>query len=516
MKLLELNYAQRRVLWQRAPNQVYVVTVSIDIDGLSEGTVRAAIAELAYTHEALRSRLFFGQDGRPVHEVAETVEEAEGRIEIIVHEIHEVTEIPEISVTAPVSVDPTMHAARCDLYTIDGAVRHMTLTVTHLFADGMSQGVLYSDLAALLRGEPIVGRFERRQVSDYADPLLAGVTRENTGFWREHLAYAPRSCTFSGYVRGGEETLQSSRRADGSAWHLIMEASRQFKASPFTIWAAALSALVSRYTGQDRHVFRSLAANRFEAIDNLAVANLAQPVYVLVDGKPTDTLEERVESILTASLEAHIRGIFDTAELLEWLDSSKIRRGVTFRPAFDLNFFIDDGGLPRLVGDERWRRRVEPSRAAADLAAHIQHGTTTYVGITAGEPVWTGRAASEILADLSTVLPAFYDNPRMHVRDLPIEPLHTASGLLFGHPSGIGVDSAAQHALLTHATGVRSATWAFAPGPDGMLVQAEVETSDAVNAATLMHAYTKSQPWFSGTVVPDTIEIAQSSAPGVE
>ena len=507
MKTLELNYAQRRSLYQTPADQVYTITVAIEPPaGTAQRTIRAALTELVATHEALRSRLVIGEDGRMLQEVADDVAEARDRIEVDVRQIGHADEIPDTAVDDPPTVDPRIHAARCTLYTRDGSVRHVILTVSHLFADGMSQRVLYEDLDALLRGKPVRGAAHRRQASDYAEPRLAETTRENTDFWKARLAGAPRSCTFGGYVRGGEETLRIARRADDRVHGAVMDAARGLGASPFTVWATALSALVSVYTGQDRQVFRSVSANRFEPADEHAVANLAQPVYIRLDGRRRDTLEERAELVFEAALEAHTRGMFDATELLAWLDSPEIRNGVAFRPAFDLNFLVHDDGMPAPVGDYIQRRRVVPARATADLAVQVQQGPTTHVRVTAGEPVWTARAAGDIAADLLEVLRFVRDHPAMPVPDLPVARLRPASGTRRGHRSGIGIDDDAQLALLTGVAGVRSASWTAQPGADGLRVLAVVETEGAVTADALARSYARRQPWFSGAVVPDQVE----------
>ncbi|WP_158104515.1 condensation domain-containing protein [Amycolatopsis kentuckyensis] len=503
MKRFELNYAQRRSLYRTPAREVYTITVAVEPPaGTTEQAARAALDELVAAHEALRSRLVFTRDGRPLQEVTE----ARDGVEVVLQPIRHSGEIPDTAVAEPAPVDPRTHAGRCRLYTLDGSVRSVVLTVTHLFADGVSQGVLYRDLTALLRGERLPGTANRRQASDYADPLLAATTRENTEFWKRRLADAPRACTFGGYSRTSEEELQIARRADDRVQEAVMAAAREVGASAFTVWATALSALVSVYTGQDRQVFRSVSANRLEPADEEAVANLAQPVYIRLDGEQRDTLRHRAELVLEASIDAHTRGVFDAAELLAWLDSPGVRRGVAFRPAFDLNFLVHDDGMRAPTGDYVQRRRVVPARATADLAVQVQQGPTTHVRVTAGEPIWTARAAGAIATDLSGVLRLLRDRPDLPVHDLPLARLRSASLLQHGHPSGIGIDDDAQRALLTGVAGVRSASWTALPAADGMRVLAAVETEGPIDADALARFYTGRQPWICGAVVPDRIE----------
>ncbi|MEU3457533.1 condensation domain-containing protein [Micromonospora sp. NPDC006766] len=498
--ILELNHAQRRNLYQTPPEQVYTVTVSLDTPGgLPVRQVRDALVRLADVHEALRSRLI-DPNGHPRHEVSTVA-----RCEITVRPIRAMDEIPDITVTDPVAVDPTEHAARAALYTWHGLVRHVMLTVSHLFADGMSQGVLHRDLSALLRGEPIADADRRRQVSDYADDRLGDVTRQNTEYWRTVLADAPRACTFSGAVRGTEELLRVSRRTDRRVQAEVVEISRELCVSPFSVWAAALSAIVGVYTGQHRQVFRSVSANRFDDADAAAVANLAQPVYILVDGEPGDTLRRRAERVLEASLAAHTHGVFDSVALLEWLNEEDRHRGAVFRPAFDLNFLVHDDGLLPPVGDDVQRRRVTPERATADLAVQVQPGPITHVRVTAGEPVWAGRGPGDIAADLFETLRAFGDDPDQVPDDLPVDPLGTAARLITGHRSGVAIDPEAQLALLTGVSRVCAADWTTADGPDGLHVLARVATEAGPDE--LMRAYTERQPWVSGAVVPDGIAV---------
>lgn len=519
--LHSLSFAQQRILYGNTPDQLYTVAVSVVPEKRpSVQEAEKALAQLQVSHEALRSRLVLAADGTAGIDTA-AADEALDRWEIVVHPRsgRGGAAVPEETEVA--ALNPCRYAARCDLHTIDGRVETIVLTVSHLFADGYSTQILHHDLTALLRDGELPGPAGRRQASDYNDnPRLQEQADRNTDYWKQQLRTAPRACSYNGAVRAADEefhvvrdVVPSERARD------VLAASLRFGVSPYALWAAAASLLVGRCTGQDRHVFRSITANRQETADYQAVANLALPVHVTLEGHANETLNDRVRRVHEALSSAHARGVYDSVALLRWLDTPEVRQGAAFRPAFDINYlFHDDRMSPDgewALGETRQRMRMVPARASADLALHIFHGSRVLVRLTAGRPLWQERPAARLVSELFGLVGRLCEDPEGRVSDLDIARFPSVGKMITGHRSGVGIDPDAMEALLRRPPMVVDGSVRFGTGPAGTTtVEATVVVDRPVDTEELLRRYTDLQRWTTGTVVPDELSVVVRS-PGV-
>lgn len=460
--------------------------------------VRAAVAELVRRHRALRSRLVEGADGAPVQQVVTAAE-------------CPLTETDAPPDFAPERVDPAGGALRGTGYVRNGRVVAVKLSLSHLFTDAFGAHAVVRELRALLAGEPLPA--VSRQAGETASDAAA--IRRNTERWKQLLDTAPRSVTYSGVARDEHEKVLRARvRLATEDDELVAEACRRLGVTRYVLWATAISALVSRVSGQHRQVFRSTYANRFTAEDFRVVDQLAQAVYVPVDGEAGDSLRTRAERIATVSLRTYRRGHYDANELLRWLNEPARSRGAVFQPAFELNYVpaapadARDDTPPAPEGCEPADIRIDPWGAKADLAFSVSHVAGPLLQLFVRRPVSGQREPGALAADCLAVLRVLATGPDTPVAALPVEAFGATAGLHAGHRSGVLVDLDATRRLVLSVPGVESCELL----PCGDRLTARVGASAPVDASELLHVLRDRQPWWSGSVVPDDLVVIPPGA----
>jgi hypothetical protein len=292
----------------------------------------------------------------------------------------------------------------------------------------------------------------------------------------------------------------------------VTAAARRLRCTPYVLWATAISALVSRICGQHRQVFRSTYANRFTAEDFRVVDQLAQAVYVPVDGDAGDSLGDRAARIAAVSLRTYRRGHYDATELLGWLNEPVRSRGAVFRPAFELNYVPAAPAEARSDTPPRAARgpvevRVDPEAAKADVAVKVSHVPGPVVQLALQRPVYGVRDPGAFAADLLAVLRVLCANPGTAVADLPVTPFPAVAGLHDGHRSGALVDLDLTRGLVLSVPGVTACEL----HARGERLTALVRTHEPMTVADLRRALHERQPWWSGSVVPDDLDVVPSA-----
>jgi hypothetical protein len=114
-------------------------------------------------------------------------------------------------------------------------------------------------------------------------------------------------------------------------------------------------------------------------------------------------------------------------------------------------------------------------------------------------------ALAEELVEAITMLCAEPDSP---VTAVPAAPFPAVEGLLTGHHSGVAIDPASTTALVTSVPGVRSCLLDLTASNR---LLARVSATTPMSAADLLRAVRHRQPWWSGSVVPDDLVIAEAA-----
>ncbi|MGH3761451.1 condensation domain-containing protein [Actinophytocola sp.] len=495
-----LNAAQLRNLrnWaesERADRTVVVVVAPTR--PMNRDRARAAVTELVRRHRALRSRLAEDADGTPVQQVV-TAPAAEADLALV--------ETDARPAYAPERVDPAERALRGSLYLSGGRVVLVKLSLSHLFTDGFGAHAVIRELRQLLAGEPLPA--VPRQAGEVgADPAAV---RRDTERWKGLLGAAPRSVTYSGVAREEYEKAWLARvPLDPEDAALLTAAGRGLRVTPYVLWATAISALVSRVGGQHRQVFRSTYANRFAADDFRVVDQLAQAVYVPIEGEAGDSLRTRAERVAVVSLRTYRRGHYDANELLRWLNEPARSRGALFQPAFELNYVpaapVEARGdtPPAPMGSEPVDVRVDPRSAKADLAVTVSHLPGPVLRLSARRPVAGQREPEELAAECLAVLRVLCTSPDTPVAELPVEPFPATAGLHAGHHGGALVDLDTTRRLVLSVPGIGSCELQ----PRGDRLTARVTANHPVAVPDLLRELRDRQPWWSGSVVPDDLVV---------
>lgn len=526
---IQLNPAQRRGLknWPAdvLPRRTCPVAVGTP-DGPSPNAVQGAVRRLVERHEGLRSQLVPAASGGWEQLVRSPGDPwgDPGPFTLVPLSEAEEEDFDLVAVgDRLVPVDPMTCAIRCLLFVRNERVRGVLLSVSHMFADGVSQQLLSKELADCLAGPDRTPTRPVRQASDFAGDRLADIVRENTAAWKGFLQDVPRACTFSAALRKADEevagarvTLTEAQVAD------VRRAARALRVTPYTVWTTATSVLVSRYTGQHSMAFKTQMANRRNAEEFAAVAYMAQAGFIPLPGTGSDTLRERARAVLESSLKAHEIGVHDTVELLGWMDSHGIRRGASFRPAFEMNYAasIHGADLPQLAYPAEISSFTEPFHfdpfaSAAILSVEVWQGREfTSLAVRLTTPLQGVLTPEGVVGDLFTVIAELGSATEKRVVDVPVKRLLGQSDLIDDPLSGTGVDEAMMLRLLRSHPAVASASvqrdtgWGgTGRGGAARGIDAAVVVDRPVTEEELMRTYVNRQRWMDGTVVPATLSI---------
>lgn len=502
---VRLNPAQVRNLrnWPEAQWPAKTVVVVLDGRGANPGRVIGAVRALAVRHEALRSRLCRTVDGELVQEVTDAVR-FDLRYEPATSDVLHDRE----------PLDPFDGAFRCTLFTADEQVRSIKLCVSHFFSDGVGVEVVAEELSALLDGEVLTPG--PMQASSYAVAADDREPVENTLVWKGLLDGMPRSCTYAPIRRGAsEERHVASRSFDGDLANRVSRLCEELRTTPYVLWVAVGSALVSALTGQHRQVYRSTYANRNNAADLGAVAQLAQAVFVPIEGHASDTLRQRLSTVSRTSWETYECGVYDAHDLIAWLNRPE--SAAAFQPAFEVNYLPPSAMSPNVVRAPLPRTRVttvafDPAVPRADLGIDVGHYPDLVLELAAGRGLLETSEVGTLLTELLTVLDCFLEDVSTPIADLPITPLPATTRLLHDHPSGIGVDLAIAEDLIRAVPGVVDVSLTVRTAPvTGMTeLAAEVVTTEVSTVAAVRSGIRSLQPWYAGSVVPDHLTVTST------
>ncbi|MGH3373318.1 MAG: condensation domain-containing protein [Actinoallomurus sp.] len=511
-KILPLNTAQLRNLrnWDTADWSSVTIPVVVECpQGISRREMAEGIGVLLERHEALRSRLREG-----VQEVL-----SRKAVDLPTRVVSEGSDEELEAHSWIESVPPDVAALKCLLVMSGGAVRLVKLSVSHVFVDALGARALASDLDKILRA----------RVLDSALPCQAGVfaqgvddpeIRANTERWKAMLADMPRSCTYSGVSRDAYEPVEHVVEVlSPDHENILAEACTELRASSYAVMAAVMSSIVQGISGHCRQVLRSTYANRFSPADFGAVAQVAQAVFVPIDGAGNDTFAERVEKIARSTLSTYHLGRYDANGLLDWLDSGEVGRSAAFQPAFEVNYVPsarDESEIVTAYAETaesrtyQTRERIDPRAAKPDLVLSVTYEPGLVLLLSARRPVYDSISISELMGVCIDSAMFFCANPHTPVEAVSPPESRNIGERLLGHRSGVTVDVPAVQALVTSYPGIESCSVEMrsteGPGPQ---LLARVRASRPVHVEDVLRTLRQKQPWMAGSVVPDQLIVTE-------
>jgi amino acid adenylation domain-containing protein len=264
-----LSPAQQRIWFfeQLVPGvPLYNESEAVRLEGdLNVDAMEQALNVIVTRHEILRSTIQIS-DGQPTVKVHESWPLRFKRIDLsAVEAAQRQEEVQRLLIEEPrlpyhLEAEPGIRATLLRL----GTREHVfILMMHHLVCDWSSEGVLWREMSAAYRafsrGEPLALAPLSIQHGDYAawQQQQMAETRfaKDLAFWEENLRGAPellelpadRPRPRTNSYRGARQRFRLGTRLAEA----LRECSRREKVSLFTVFAAALNALLYRYTGQE-------------------------------------------------------------------------------------------------------------------------------------------------------------------------------------------------------------------------------------------------------------------------
>jgi amino acid adenylation domain-containing protein len=277
---LPLSYGQEQ-LWfidRFAPGlPTYNIMFALQLSGpLDPAALGRAIDGLVARHEALRTRLVAGADGRPVQVIDPPRASNAEVMDLSGLEPDKqqaaLGELIDIEAVRPFTLaeGPLL---RTWLLRLAGDAHVLLVVVHHIVFDGWSGGVFVQDLAALyaaeVTGEPSGLDELPVQFADYAvwerDRLQGPALAELEVYWRQVMKDFPTVQFPTDRPRPALDTFDGGLARHMTGLKLLdglRELSRREGTTLYVTLMASLQALLSRYTGQTDLVVGTVSANR--------------------------------------------------------------------------------------------------------------------------------------------------------------------------------------------------------------------------------------------------------------
>jgi len=324
---------------------------------LDAETLDRALAKVVRRHESLRT-IFTLQGDAPVQEVVP----APARV----LQVDDLSAIPPAEREAAVRARVTNEADapfdlatgpvfRARLLRLAADDHVLVITMHHIVSDAWSTGVLYRELAALYgafaRGEPSPLPELPIQYADYAAwhrTRLAGPElARQVGYWRARLAGSPVLLDLP------TDRPRPAVQGTASAAHRfpiprplfdrLSELARAEGATPFMALAAAWSALLSRWSGQDDVVVGTPLAGRTQPETEPLIGFFIQTLALRMDLSGDPTFRALVGRVRQTTVEAYSHQDVPFDLLVEEL---KVERSVSHAPLFQAMIALQNAAGP--------------------------------------------------------------------------------------------------------------------------------------------------------------------------
>jgi acyl-CoA synthetase (AMP-forming)/AMP-acid ligase II len=446
-----LSPAQERIWFMAQFNNkepVYNEAEAVRLKGpVDLPALERAFNAIVQRHEPLRSTIEV-KDGRPAAIIHESwpLRFTKIRLRHLASSARE-AELAKLLITEPrlpfrLEAEP---AVRVTVVEIDEEDHAFILMVHHLFCDRASFGILWRELAMLygasLRGQASALAPLSIQYGDYAawlrHPAQQARVEEDLAFWREKLRGAPalldqptdrlRPAVMS--FRGNKKPFEF----DSMLAKDLRQLCRQQQTSLFTVFAAALSAMMHRYTGQEDILIGIPIADR-ERPELQPLIGCLIDTHVLrtdLSGNPTfRELMARVQEGLI-SLYAHRSAPFDQV-----VATVQPERNPSHSPMFQvaLNWRDHDSraefiGLPGLACEPL---QTQPKIAKLDLTlVLIDNGDKLHLEIEYSSDLFDDDRIERLVGHLRTLLEGAAANAEQRLAALPLLTKGERQQLLF-------------------------------------------------------------------------------------
>ncbi len=400
---------------------------------LSVAALDASLAEICRRHEVLRTRLV--ADGRPLQAI-----DPPPRRPLALVDLSGLPEplrqpaarraVAELQSTPfDLARGPLLRAALC---TLADDERVFCLAIHHIAFDGWSLGLLIGEVMALYgafaAGSPSPLPELPIQYADFAvwqrRSLQGDLLAEQLAYWRgqlggDHpLAIVPTDRSGS---RGGGVLEEIRRTLPGELLAALLRLGREQGATLFMILLAALTLLLSRYTGQRRIVAGSMHANRTLAAVEDLIGFFVNVLPLQTSLDPDWTFRQLLERVRATALGAYAHAETPYERILE-----EVRPGRTAgrNALFQVMLVLQSMALPTLRLPAVEVQPFEPGRstkrAPLDLTlTFVPEDGRLLAWIEYDSGLFERATAERFLAHFERVLADVARDPEQRLADLP-------------------------------------------------------------------------------------------------
>ena len=437
---LPLSYGQEQ-LWfldRLAPGlPTYNIVSALRLSGpLDDAALGRALTALVARHEALRTRLVTGGQGRPVQVIDPPAVVAPEQVDLsgLAPGARDIAlrELADTQAARPfvLSVGPLL---RTWLVALERAEHVLLIVVHHAVFDGWSAGVLTRELAALyaaqVTGAPPVLPDLPVQFADYAawerdrlrGPALAGLE----DYWRQALdgfetvqlpTDRPRPAIdrFEGALTGhlaGRELLDGLR-----------ELSQREGTTLFVTLMAGVQALLHRYTGQTDLVVGTLSANRGRAELAPLIGFLVNTLPIRGDLSGDPPFTELMARLKEAAIGAYAHQDLPLGKLVETI---ALERDLSRAPVFQIALsYAEPDTTPEpaagvTVTPARLELGVNPAKFDLTVVAQARDAGL-WLELVYKTGLFDADTMRRLLGHLEVLLAGAVADPSARLSDLPV------------------------------------------------------------------------------------------------
>jgi len=432
---LPLSFGQEQ-LWfmdRFAPGlPTYNIPAGLWLRGtLDAGALRRALDGIVARHEALRTRLVNGADGRP-----NQVIDAPSGAALTVVDLSG-TERPEAGMrelAAEEALRPFSLAEgplfRAHLVRLAAEVHVLVIVVHHVAFDGWSIGVLLQELTALygaeVSGEPSGLEELPVQFADYAlwerERNKDAPPKELVEYWRENLRDFPTLQMPTDRPRPALDSFDGAVEwldMGGEVLAGLRELSRREGATLFATVLAALQALLHRYTGQDDIVVGTVTANRGRAKLAPLIGFLVNTLAIRGDLSGDPTFLELLARVRETTVGAYAHQDLPFAKLVEELQVERDPgRAPVFQVAMTLAEPIEEIGAAGLSVEVE---KFDLPAAKFDLSFLAEaRANTLWMELSYATALFDRTTIQRLLGNLRVLLEGVVADPSRRVSELPV------------------------------------------------------------------------------------------------
>jgi amino acid adenylation domain-containing protein len=398
---------------------------------LDAAALGRALDGLVARHEALRTRLVSGADGRPHQVIDAPSGAAPTMVDLSASERPE-EELGELC--AEEAARPFSLGAgplfRTHLVRLAVEEHVLVVVVHHAVFDGWSIGVMTRDLAALygaeVSGEPAGLDELPVQFADYAlwerERLGGSPPEDLAAYWRTALANFPTLQLPTDRPRptldtfdGGVEWLNLGTDALTGLWDL----SRREGTTLFVTLLAGLQVLLQRYTGQDDIVVGTVTANRDHAELAPLIGFLVNTLAIRTDLSGDPSFTELLGRVRETTIGAYAHQDLPFAKLVEELQVERDPgRAPVFQVGMTLAEPVEEVGA---AGVTMRVEKIDLLAAKFDLGflAEVREDGL-WVELSYATALFDPATARRLLGNLQVVLAGVVQSPVRRLSELPV------------------------------------------------------------------------------------------------